>query len=154
MFDFFRLPNGERESDCIPRDVQQTLDKIKFDFNDLEGVVRQQRLYLASLTPSAEVRQTVKSVSKFLIGTFPKLLVRHLIFNFSYSLIAAVSRFGVFSVQKKGFVLPVDHQPLEQAINRFDEWLRRSEETVSNQQPLTADLILLREEEIAHKVGM
>lgn len=45
-----RLPNGERESEVIPRDIQDKLDKIKENFHDLEGTIRQQRLYLTSLS--------------------------------------------------------------------------------------------------------
>ena len=52
--DFFslygRLPNGERESEIIPLDIQEKLDKIKENFHDLEGTIRQQRLYLNSLS--------------------------------------------------------------------------------------------------------
>lgn len=44
------MPNGERESEAIPRDIQEKLDKIKENFHDLEGTIRQQRLYLNSLS--------------------------------------------------------------------------------------------------------
>ena len=47
---FDRLPNGEREGEVIPRDIQEKLDKIKENFHDLEGTIRQQRLYLNSLS--------------------------------------------------------------------------------------------------------
>ena len=45
-----RLPNGEREREVIPRDIQEALDKVKQNFHDLEGTIRQQKLYLTSLT--------------------------------------------------------------------------------------------------------
>ena len=45
-----RLPSGEREGDVIPEEIQKTLDKIKENFHDLEGRIRQQKMYLTSLT--------------------------------------------------------------------------------------------------------
>ena len=101
-----RLPNGERESEVIPRDIHEKLDKIKENFHDLEGAVRQQRLYLTSLS-------------------LP---------------------------EQKVFLLPVDHQRVEEAMNHFITWLSRAEEVAFNYQPLKADLITLREEEIANTV--
>lgn len=103
-----RLPNGERESEVIPRDIQEKLDKIKENFSDLEGTIRQQRLYLTSLSLQ----------------------------------------------QEKVFVLPVDHQPVEEAMNHFISWLSRAEEVAFNYRPLKADLITLREEEIANTVRL
>lgn len=50
------------------------------------------------------------------------------------------------------YTLPVDHQPVEEAMNHFITWLSRAEEVASNYQPLKADLITLREEEIASTV--
>lgn len=47
---FTRLPNGEPERETIPQDIQETLDKLKENFHGLEATIRQQRLYLTSLT--------------------------------------------------------------------------------------------------------
>lgn len=52
-----RLPNGEPESEAIPRDVQEKLDMIKENFHVLEIKIREQRLYLSSLS-----RQQVSTV--------------------------------------------------------------------------------------------
>ena len=45
-----RLPNGEPEKEVIPLDIQETLDRLKENFYDMEATIRQQRLYLTSLT--------------------------------------------------------------------------------------------------------
>ena len=55
-------------------------------------------------------------------------------------------------LQETAYTLPVDHQPVEEAMNHFITWLSRAEEVASNYQPLKADLITLREEEIANTV--
>lgn len=47
------------------------------------------------------------------------------------------------------FALPVDHHPVEEAMNHFISWLTRAEEVASNYEPLKPDLITLREDEIA-----
>ena len=50
------------------------------------------------------------------------------------------------------FVLPVDHQPVQEAMNKFITWLSRAEEIAAKHPPLKADLISLKEKEIAHTV--
>ena len=45
-----RLPSGEQESDVIPEEIQKTLDKLKENCHDLEARIRQQKMYLTSLT--------------------------------------------------------------------------------------------------------
>ena len=55
-------------------------------------------------------------------------------------------------LQETVYTLPVDHQPVEDAMNHFITWLSRAEEVASNYQPLKADLNTLREDEIANTV--
>ena len=63
-----------------------------------------------------------------------------------------VTLFVCVLLQETVYTLPVDHQPVEEAMNHFITWLSRAEEVASNYQPLKADLITLREEEIANTV--
>ena len=57
-----------------------------------------------------------------------------------------------YLLQEKVFSLPVDHQPVQEALNHFIAWLSRAEEVAASHPPLKADLISLKEEEIAHTV--
>ena len=57
-----------------------------------------------------------------------------------------------YLLQEKVFILPVDHQPVQEALNHFIAWLSRAEEVAASHPPLKADLISLKEEEIAHTV--
>ena len=55
-------------------------------------------------------------------------------------------------LQETVYTLPVDHQPVEEAMNHFITWLTRAEEVASNYQQLKPDLITLRDDEIANTV--
>ena len=65
-----------------------------------------------------------------------------------------VTLFVCVLLQETVYTLPVDHHPVEEAMNHFITWLTRAEEVASNYQPLKADLITLREDEIANTVHL
>lgn len=48
----------------------------------------------------------------------------------------------------------MDHRPVLEAMDQFISWLFRAEEVAATHQPLKADLISLKEEEIAHTVRL
>lgn len=56
--------------------------------------------------------------------------------------------------EQRLFALPVDYQPVEEALNHFISWLSRAEEVASNYKPLKPDLITLKDEEIAITVSL
>lgn len=44
------MPDGKPENEVIPAEVAETLNKVKKDFHDLEGAIREQKKYLTDLT--------------------------------------------------------------------------------------------------------
>lgn len=44
------MPDGRPENEVIPAEVAETLNKVKKDFHDLEGAIREQKKYLTDLT--------------------------------------------------------------------------------------------------------
>lgn len=99
------LPDGRPESEVIPTDVRQTLNKVKDLIHDLEGTIRDRKRYYHNLK-----FQDVPSVS------------------------AVDSRF-------------------EETLINFLLWLKNTEDIISREQPLTSDLIQLREQQIALSVS-
>lgn len=51
-------------------------------------------------------------------------------------------------------ILPMDPRPVLEAMDQFISWLFRAEEVAASHQPFKADLISLKEEEIAHTVRL